>query len=342
MSFDGRRVAVALAGFCTFIDLYAPQSILPMLSQELGAGAADVGLLVSATTFAVALIAPFTGAAADVLGRKRIIAAAMIALVLPTALVGLSTTLSGMVLWRFVQGLLLPPVFAITIAYVGEEFPPAEATGVTGLYLSASSLGGFFGRFITGILAESIGWRGAFLVLAAITLLCAVAVIVLLPRERRFVRSPGLASSLRQMLTHLANPRLAATFAVGSTVLFAFIATFTYVNFHLAAPPFDLSPTALGAIFVVYLTGAVTTLLTGPGVARFGRRRLVVTLIGVWAGGLMLTLIPSLPASSPSRRRKAAPRRSDSTSPAITSAAASAGCSRASPGIGQAGPAASP
>lgn len=295
MSFDRRRAAVALAGFVTFINLYAPQALLPMLATEFGAGARAVSLTVSATTFAVALIAPFTGTVADVLGRKRVIVAAMAALVVPTVLVALSSGLDAMVLWRFVQGLLLPPIFAVTIAYVGEELPAAEATAVTGVYLSASSVGGFLGRFLTGVLAESIGWRGAFLVLAAITLAAAAGVVALLPRERRFQRSPGLASAARQMLRHLRNPLLLATYAVGFGVLFTFVASFTYVSFHLAAAPYNLSPTGLGAIFVTYLTGAVTTLLTGRGVARFGRRRLVLWLTALWAAGMALTLLPSLP-----------------------------------------------
>ena len=296
MSLDRRRVAVALAGFITFINLYSTQSLLPLLAQELGAGARAVSLTVSATTFAIALIAPFTGTVADVLGRKRVIVTAMAALVVPTALIAGAGGLDAIVLWRFVQGLLLPPVFAVTIAYVGEELPPAEATAVTGIYLSASSFGGFFGRFATGVLAEGIGWRGAFLVLAAITLLAALAVAWLLPRERRFERSPGLLSSARQMLRHLRNSQLLATYAVGFGVLFTFVASFTYVSFHLAAPPFGLSPAGLGAIFATYLTGAATTLLTGRAVARFGRRALVVALTAVWAAGMLLTLLPSLTA----------------------------------------------
>jgi MFS transporter, YNFM family, putative membrane transport protein len=295
MRIDGRRIAVALAGFCCFVNLYATQSILPLLSQELGATASDVSLTVSATTFAIALIAPFTGTVADVLGRKRVITAAMFALTVPTILVGLAGSLDGIVLWRFVQGLLLPPVFAVTIAYVGEEFPPAEATAVTGIYLSASSLGGFLGRFLTGLLTEAVGWRGAFFGLALLTLSCALGVSLLLPRERRFERSASFAASARHMLRHLADPKLVATYAVGASVLFTFIATFTYVSFHLAAPPFDLSPSGLGAIFFVYLTGVVTTLFTGAGVARFGRRGLVLALVVLWAGGLALTLAPSLP-----------------------------------------------
>jgi predicted MFS family arabinose efflux permease len=296
MTFDRRRVAISLAGFCAFLDLYAPQSVLPMLAQEFGAGAADISLAISATTLAIALIAPFIGTVADVLGRKRVIAAAMVALVVPTVLVALSSDLHALVLWRFVQGLLLPPVFAVTVAYVGEEFPPAEATAVTGIYLSASSFGGFFGRFLTGILAETIGWRGAFMVLAVVTLVCAAGVAALMPRERHFQRADGLLISARQMLRHLRNRQLMATYAVGFGVLFAFVATFTYVNFHLAAPPFNFSPAQLGTVFVVYLIGAVLTPLTGRSVARFGRRRLVIGLIVLWMAGLALTLVPTVPA----------------------------------------------
>src|SRR5690242_3496468 len=120
MPLDRRHIAVSLAGFCAFLDLYAPQSILPMLAQEFGATAGDVGLTVSATTFAIALIAPFTGVVADTLGRKRLIVAAMFALVAPTLWVALAKSLGGIVAWRFAQGLLLPPVFAVVIAYIGE------------------------------------------------------------------------------------------------------------------------------------------------------------------------------------------------------------------------------
>jgi MFS transporter, YNFM family, putative membrane transport protein len=294
MIIDRRRVAVALAGFITFLNLYAPQALLPMLSRQLGVSARDVSFTVSATTFAIALVAPFTGAVADVLGRKRVIATAMIALVVPTVLVALAGGLEGMVLWRFVQGLLLPPIFVVTIAYVGEEFAGAETAGVTGIYLSASSFGGFLGRFLPGVLAQAMGWRGAFLSLAAITLAAGLGVGLMLPRERRFVRAAGLVSSARQMLRHLRNSRLVATYAVGFGVLFTFVATFTYVNFLLAAPPFALGPAGLGAIFATYLAGAVTTLLTGRGVQRFGRRRLVLLLLAAWAAGTLLTLLPSL------------------------------------------------
>ncbi|MGH6967503.1 MAG: MFS transporter [Stellaceae bacterium] len=294
MKSPARAAAVWLAGFCSFLDLYAPQSILPTIRDLYGVDAGEASHMISATTLAVAIIAPFTGVGADMVGRKRVIVAAMIALIVPTVLIALSTTLSAMVFWRFVQGLLLPPIFVVTVAYIGDEVPIAEATGVAGIYLSGSCFGGFFGRFLCGLLIGSYGTRGAFLGLAVLTAVASVGVIALMPRERQFVPSAGPAHALRHILGHVFDPQLDAIFAVGFGVLFSFVATFTYVNFHLAAPPFDLSAAALGTIFLVYLVGVATTPLAGRLVRRFGRRRLVVGVLGLWIGGLLLTLTGSL------------------------------------------------
>ena len=288
------RLAAGLAGYCTFINLYSPQAILPLLSQEFGVGAAGISSIMTAGTLAVALIAPFSGTAADVLGRKRVIVAAMFALAIPTILGAFSTNLHALIVWRFVQGLCMPPIFAVTIAYIGEELPANEATTVTGVYTSGASLGGFSGRFITGVLADVIGWRGGFLCLAAMTLVGATIVAFLLPRERKFVRSEGLVAAARQMLRHFRNSQLLATYAVGFGVLFNFIATFTFISFRLAAPPYNLSPTWLGAIFVVYLAGSATTPWTGRLVGRFGRRHVMLMIVALWMAGIALTLAPPL------------------------------------------------
>src|SRR5215216_5735200 len=263
MMLDGRRIAVGLAGFCAFINLYMPQALLPALAQDFGVGAAEISTIITASTLAIALTAPFTGALADVLGRKRVITAAMIAVVVPTVLVALAPNVPAIIVWRFIQGLLLPPIFAVMVAYIGDEWPPAEVPGIVGLYVAGSSLGGFAGRFITGVLADLVGWRGAFLSVAIMTLASAAAVAWLLPRERKFVRSDGLGASLTQMLRHLGNGQLLATYAVGFGVLFNFIAVFTYVSFHLAAPPYNFSASLLGAIFVTYLVGTVIAPMTG-------------------------------------------------------------------------------
>ena len=121
-----------------------------------------------------------------------------------------------------------------------------------------------------------------------------MVVALLLPPERKFVRASDLGASLRQMLAHLRNPRLLATYAVGFGVLFNFIATFTYLSFHLAAPPFNRSPAFLGSIFVVYLVGSAMTPLIGMAVGRFGRRHFMIGTIALWIVGIGLTLLEPL------------------------------------------------
>jgi MFS transporter, YNFM family, putative membrane transport protein len=296
MQFDLRKIAVATTGFCAFLNLYSPQALLPELAREFSASPAEMSAVMTASAAAIALTAPFTGALADVIGRKRVITAAMLAVVIPMALIALSTSLESMIVWRFFQGLLLPPIFAVAIAYVGDEWPTAEVPAVAGLYVTGASIGGFAGRFVPGVLADLIGWRSGFLTLAVLSLVGAVLVAALLPRERSFVRSEGLGAAIRQMLRHLRNPQLVATYAIGFGVLFNFIAVFTYVNFHLAAPPYSFSPTLLGAIFVTYLAGSATAPLIGWAVVRFGRRPFILGVLCVWACGALLLLAQPLTA----------------------------------------------
>jgi len=289
-----RQWAVGLAGYCCFINLYSPQAILPLLSVEFGAGPAEIAHIITASTLAVALTAPFTGSAADTVGRKRIIVAAMFLLTVPTVMVALAADLQAVVFWRFIQGLVLPAIFTVTIAYIGEEWQREEATAAAGIYTSGASFGGFSGRFIAGIVTDLSDWRMAFFVLAAMTLIGAFAVALLLPRERKFVRSEGIVQSLRQMLRHFRNGQLVATYAVGFGVLFNFIATFTYVSFLLAGPPYNLSPTWLAIIFVTYLTGVTLTPWVGVAVTHYGRRRFMIRVLAAWLVGAILLLVPSI------------------------------------------------
>src|SRR5262249_62090963 len=107
-------IAAASRGFCTFLTLYSPQALLPALAREVGVRAAEISTIMTASTLAIALTAPFTGAIADVLGRKRVIAAAMLAVVVPTIGAAFAPPLPAPGVWRFVQGFLLPPLFPRT------------------------------------------------------------------------------------------------------------------------------------------------------------------------------------------------------------------------------------
>lgn len=291
----GVHSALFAVGFATFVNLYVTQPLLPLFRQIFHASELRVSLTVSATVLAVALAAPLAGMLADALGRKRMIAAAMLGLSIPTALAAISGNLSQLILWRFLQGLFIPGIITVTMAYISEESPPNAVGATMATYITGTVIGGFSGRFIAGLCATHYGWRFTFVCLAAITIAGFLATLWLLPRSTKFVRQKGTAASLGALRMHLRNPQLLATYAIGFNILSCLVGAFTYVNFYLADKPFWLGPAALGSIFTVYLVGAAITPIAGTILDRIGYRRTLMRAIGMVVAGILLTLIHSIP-----------------------------------------------
>ena len=289
-----RTAAVVFAGFCAFTTLFAPQPMLPMLARLFNVTPGQASLLVTVSTLAVAIAAPFAGVVADRFGRKRVIVPAAFLLSVPTLLAATASTFGQLLFWRFLQGVFTPGIFAVIIAYVNEEWEDG-AGAATAAYITGTVLGGFTGRVLAAFVAAHAGWRWAFLALGLLNLMGAMAIRAWLPPGRYFKRVRSNAPLGAAMLRHLRNPRLAATYAVGFCVMFTLLGTFTYVNFYLAAPPFRLSTAALGQLFAVYLVGAVITPRAGRMIDRMGHRFALVVAFSGGAAGIALTLVPSLP-----------------------------------------------
>lgn len=290
---DQRRVAVCLAGAAAFVPLYAPQSLLPLLKSWAGDSAALLGGVVSAGTAGVAVAAPFAGRLADRIGRRRTIVAAAWLAAIPSLLSALAPTPLLLLIARFLEGLTLPGIFAVTVAYTADEWPPEQARPITALYVAGTIGGGFCGRMLSGLVAEFAGWRWGFAALAVLQLLLAYLIYRWLSTETRSVRRQAQARvPFRQLL---ADPALRSICVAGFTLLFALVAGFTYLSLRLSEPPYSLSPARLSAIFVVYLVSVVVTPLGGRLLNRHGHAAI---LSGAWLfsiSGLAITLIPTVP-----------------------------------------------
>ncbi len=288
-------LAVGASGVCAFLGLYATQPLLPTLEAEFHVSKAAVAATVSASTLAVSLAAPLVGLAADRLGRKRVIVPAMALLAIPTMLAGTSHSLHALVFWRFLQGMVMPAVFAVSIAYVTEEFAGRGVGAAMAALVTGNVIGGFSGRVITGFVTAAAGWRMAFVVLGALNIAGALVTWRWLPAETRFQpRRVPFARGFVAMFAHFTDRRLLATYVVGFCVLFSLVATFTYVTFYLAAPPFLLGPALLSSIFVVYLVGVPVTPIAGRWIDRFGSRRALSIALAIAAGAMPLTLTHNL------------------------------------------------
>jgi YNFM family putative membrane transporter len=285
--------AVTLCGVFAFLTLYCTQPLLPMLTLVFHASKAALG---------VALAAPIFGALTERMSRKRVIVISAVAAALPTLLAATSPGLHTLILWRFLQGLALPGIFATVITYIGEEWERHSVALMMSLYVSATALGGFLGRFLSGLVADTLGWRWSFVLLGGLALLGAALIARWLPHGRkrpRFEHEEAAQDALGLQalwiaLRHLRNPRLLATFGVGFGTLFTLVATFTYSTFYLADAPFYLSTLALSYLFAIYLVGLVVTPFGGFLVTRIGMRRGIAVAIALSAVGEALTLSHTL------------------------------------------------
>ncbi len=215
-------------------------------------------------------------------------------LALPTLLAGTSAGLSQLIFWRFWQGIFTPGIFAVTIAYINEEWESGTGAAVAA-YVAGTVLGGFSGRMVAAVVAAHFSWRWSFVALGLLNALGGVAIWRWLPPGRRFKHGQA-GPVIRPMLRHLRNPRLLAAYAVAFCVLFTLLATFTYINFYLAAPPFSLGTQSLALLFVVYLVGAVITPYAGRTIDRFGHKTALVMAFSGGICGVALTLVHSIPA----------------------------------------------
>ncbi len=257
-------LVLVLAGFVTFVNMWCTQAILPVLAKSLHVSPALTGYTVTAPLVATAAMAPLVGAISDRFGRRVFIRGAALLLIIPTILAAFSTSLGMLIACRFAQGLLLPFIFTVTIAYIGDEMSPASAMRMVGIYTSGTISGGFSGRLIVGFVTALWNWRAGFLVIGLITLAAALIIAFKLPPEKRFKPTLGISGALHSFPNHLSNKRLLGTYAVGFGVLFSLVSVFTFINFRLAEAPYHLGPAALGSIFVVYLGGVMASPRRGP------------------------------------------------------------------------------
>ncbi len=289
-------VAVMLAGACTFLNVYPTQPLLPYFRHLFNASELEVSFTVSATIFAVAVTAPFVGVIAERKGRKKVIVPSLLLLSLATALCATARRLEALIVWRFLQGIFVPGVIAVMLAYIVEEWEGRGVGAAMAAYVSGTVLGGFLGRFISGVFTTHWNWRAGFVALALLNLSGTLVVRSWLPPAKKFVKAEHMSHALADARRHLLNPRLLANFGTGAAILFALVGCFTYTNFYLAAPPFHLNAAQLGSIFFVYLVGVVITPLSGKFLDRYGFRHTAFLYCAMMIAGLLLTLLRSLPA----------------------------------------------
>ena len=214
----------------------------------------------------------------------------------PTLLLAFAPNLWVFAALRVVQGLCMASAFGLTLAHLGERFTAAETASAFAAYITGNVASNLIGRLIATAVVDHAGLAANFVTFGALNVAGAALAYSAVHRMPAVTASGEPVMAMRLAWTdHLRQRELRAAFGIGFCILFAFIGTFTYVNFVLVAPPLSVGMMTLGFIYFVFLPSIVTTPLAGPVALRIGVRRTLLAGLMVAAIGLPLLVASSLP-----------------------------------------------
>jgi len=291
-----RSLVIGLTAFLTVVDLFATQAILPSLTRHYGVTPSAMGFAVNATTMGMAIASLVVGFLSPHIDRRRGILASLMLLAIPTALLATAPGLTTFTILRIMQGLCMASAFALTLAYLGEQCSAMDAGGAFAAYIAGNVASNLVGRLMSAAVADTFGLASNFYFFAALNLAGAALVYFTIRRVPPMQTAQAMRLPFEAMTAHWREPRLRAAFIIGFCILFAFIGTFTFVNFVLVRPPLALGMMDIGLVYFVFAPSVITTLLAGKAVKRFGARSSIRAALGVAAAGLPLMLLPNLPA----------------------------------------------
>ena len=292
-----RSLTIGLIAFLTVVDLFATQAILPSLTQAYGVTPSAMGFAVNASTMGMAVAGLLVALFSRRIPRRAGILLSLCILAVPTALLATAPNLTAFTLLRVLQGLCMASAFTLTLAYLGEECSSMAARGAVAAYITGNVASNLVGRLVSAGVADHLGLAANFYFFSALNLSGAMLVYFTmrstmpLPRQQSASRA-----AFASWFDHMRNPVLRASFAIGFCILFAFIGTFTFVNFVLVGERFLLSRMQLGLVYFVFLPSLLTTPFAGHLADRLGARRAFLLGITVAATGLPLLLTPNLAA----------------------------------------------
>jgi MFS transporter, YNFM family, putative membrane transport protein len=285
------NVALFSAAFSTFALLYCIQPLLPVLSKAFQVSPTLSSLSLSIPTAGLGIGIVLASSVSEVIGRKTIMfwslgvssLLALAAAAAPTWILFLGA--------RALAGIALSGLPAVAMAYVSEEFHPKAGGLAMGLYIGGTGLGGMTGRLMAAFLTDELSWRWALGTIGGIALFSCALFWLCLPVSRHFVpHEPVVSRLVETAMRHLKDPGLLRLYFVGFLIMGANVSLFNYIGFRLVDPPYRLSQSAVGLVFLVYLLGVASSPWSGAIAGRRASSDVLLLTLMILLGGVIVSL----------------------------------------------------
>jgi len=274
-------------------DLFVMSPLLPPITRELGVPAADGGWAV--TTFAAAYLVggPSFGSLADRTSRSRVLGIGLAVFALANLATALASSFAMLLAVRALAGLAASGVTPSVYALVGGAAPPAKRA----MWLAVVT-SGLLTALITGapagtLMADVVGWRGVFVVMAIASVLILGLIRASAMRRRRPAAAVGASGPPLEPVATAAPPppgaapvsTLLRLRAVSVTTLWALAVygIYTYLGTILTTIA-HLTSGLLAAALACFGVGAIVGNLAGGRLTdRWGGRAVSIVSLSALA-----------------------------------------------------------
>ncbi|MDD5247777.1 MAG: MFS transporter [Rhodocyclaceae bacterium] len=308
----GREVLLlSLGAFASAAALRLCDPMLPALALDFGTTAARAAVVVTATSVAYGICQLAFGPLGDRFGKFRVIAWACLASTLGALACAASPSLPALSLARALTGATTAALIPLSMAWIGDVVAFERRQPTLAKFMSGQIVGLVSGQAIGGLFADTVGWRWAFVFLAAAY--CVVGLLLLRDvkrqqAQRTTVHSADAAAKLVVVIGAIV--RNARARAILVTVFIEAMATFGVMAFIPAYlhERFGISLFHAGAVVAAFgLGGLVYTLAARRWVRKLGEARLALLgggLLGIaylilavtpaWGWGVLAALLAGL------------------------------------------------
>ncbi|SEG99224.1 Predicted arabinose efflux permease, MFS family [Nonomuraea solani] len=290
------KLAVAsltLGIFAIVTSEILPIGLLTTIGAEFGVSDGVAGLTMTLPGIVAAVAAPALTVATARLDRRVMLCALMAVLAVADVLAAVAGSYGVMLVSRVLVGLTIGGFWSIAAGLAGRLVPPSAVATATAVIFSAVPLGSVLGVPAGTFIGHLAGWRTAFAVLAALSVLVLFALLRVLPRlpAHQVTSSGVLLGLLRERGTKIA---LLATFLI----VLAHFGTYTYVTPFLEQVT-RLHPAAVSGVLLVYgAAGIAGNFLAGRAVATSPRLAFLTCGGLIAAATLLLPLAGTTPAGA--------------------------------------------
>jgi len=194
-------VLLAISVFINYVDRGNLSIAAPMLKDELGLSAAQLGLLLSAFFWTYACLQPLAGWLVDRLNVNWVFAGGFFLWSAATATTGIVHTFAVLFVLRLLLGMGESVAYPSYSKIIALNFPEERRGTANSLISAALLLGPGFGMLFGGLLMARFGWRPFFVVLGLTSLLWLVPWLKWMPNRTEAVRTDNTrAPSLPEFL----------------------------------------------------------------------------------------------------------------------------------------------